>query len=253
MAPVVARMSCRERRPLGNGISSIVSFTAASRIMTVDTQATAFIVDDDPDMRGSLEFLIQSVGIATVSYASAAEFLSQFQPSRSGCLVCDVRMPEMSGLDLFEQLAQSGSRLPVILMTAYADVPMAIRALKLGAAEFIEKPFSAQAMLEAIQRALAEDRGRRMSNEVWEDFAHRMANLTDKERETLALILSGAPNKLIAARLEITERATEGRRASIMKKLAVNSFAELIRHVTHYELRFPNQKSVFMPDSSSDR
>jgi FixJ family two-component response regulator len=221
-------------------------------MMSIDPQATAFIVDDDPDMRGSLEFLIQSVGIATASYASAAEFIAEFQPSRSGCLVCDVRMPEMSGLDLFEHLARLGSRLPVILMTAYADVPMAIRALKLGAAEFIEKPFRAQVMLEAIQRTLAEDRGRRASLEAWKDFARRMGTLTDKEEKTLALILSGAPNKMIAARLEITERAIEVRRSSIMKKLAVNSFAELVRHVTHYEMHFPGKKSAFTFGSCSD-
>lgn len=220
--------------------------------MSADESATAYIVDDDPDMRGSLEFLIQSVGIATKTFASAAEFLEVFQPSLTGCLICDVRMPEMSGLDLFELLGRSGGRLPVILMTAYADVPMAIRALKAGAAEFIEKPFSAHVMLEAIQRALAEDRGRRVSLEAWNDFANRMRNLTQKERETLTLLLSGAPNKMIAARLEITERATEGRRASIMKKLAVSSFAELVRHVTHYELLFPGERSVFAMDSTGE-
>ena len=220
--------------------------------MLVDHQATAFIVDDDPDMRGSLEYLIQSVGIATVAYASASEFFAEFQPARSGCLVCDVRMPEMSGLDLLDHLNRLGSRLPVILMTAYADVPMAIRALKLGAAEFIEKPFNAQLMLEAIQRALAEDCGRRASLEVWEDFAQRMGHLTEKERKTLAMLLSGAPNKMIAARLEITERAIEGRRASIMKKLAVNSFAELVRHVTRYELLFPDESSTFSFDSRGE-
>lgn len=220
--------------------------------MSVESPATAFIIDDDPDMRESLEFLIQSVGIATVSYASAAEFIADFKPSRWGCLVCDVRMPEINGLDLLDHLSRSGSRFPVILMTAYADVPMAIRALKLGAAEFIEKPFSAQMMLEAIQRALAEDHSRRASLEVWEEFAGRMANLTDKERRTLEFLLSGAPNKMIAARLEITERAIEGRRASIMKKLAVCSFAELVRQVTHYELLFPNGRSVFGLNSRSD-
>jgi FixJ family two-component response regulator len=217
--------------------------------MMDEHRAIAFIVDDDPDMRESLEFLIQSVGVATVSYASAAEFISAFQPSQPGCLVCDVRMPEMSGLDLLEELDRMGIRLPVILMTAYADVPMAIRALKLGAAEFIEKPFSAQAMLEAIQRSLADDRKRRTSLEFWDDFAKRMGSLTFKERKTLELLLSGVPNKTIAARLDITERAIEGRRASIMKKLDVNSFAELVRHVTQYELLFPEVRTVLSFDS----
>lgn len=217
--------------------------------MLAETQATAFIVDDDPDMRASLEYLVQSVGIATVTYPSATDFLATFEPSQSGCLVCDVRMPEMTGLDLLEQIGRRGNLLPVILMTAFADVPMAIRALKLGAAEFIEKPFTAQLMLEAIQRALADDQGRRASLQVWEEFGQRMAQLTDKECQTLSLILSGAANKAIAARLQITERAIEVRRASIMKKLSVNSFAELIRLVTHYELLFPNQRSILEPDS----
>lgn len=208
--------------------------------MSVELQPTAYIVDDDSEMRASLEFLIQSIGIATSAYASAGEFLADYHSSQHGCLICDVRMPQMSGLDLFEQLDRIGSRLPVILMTAYADVPMAIRALKLGVAEFIEKPFSAQVMLETIQRALADDHERRTSVLMWEDFSQRMGTLTDKERATLAMILSGAPNKSIAAQLEITERAIEVRRSSIMKKLNVNSFAELVRQVTRYELLFPN-------------
>ena len=211
--------------------------------MSSDHLSTAFIVDDDPDMRESLEFLVSSVGIATKAYSSANEFLNDFQLDRSGCLICDVRMPEMSGLDLFQHLNRMGSRLPVILMTAFADVPMAIRALKLGVADFIEKPFSGQTMLEMIQRALTEDCGRRKSLQAWEDFGLRMHSLSDKERVTLELILSGAPNKTIAARLDITERAIEVRRASIMKKLDVTTFAALVRQVTQYELVFRNKKS----------
>ena len=220
--------------------------------MSVNPTATVFIIDDDSEMRASLEFLIQSIGIATNSFASAAEFLAEFQPSQHGSLICDVRMPGMSGLDLFEQLQRRGSRLPVILMTAYADVPMAIRALKLGVAEFIEKPFSAQVILDAIQRALAEDHNRRTSLEAWEDFSQRMGTLTDKERATLQLMLTGAPNKAVATRLDITERAIEVRRASIMRKLDVNTFAELVRQVTRYELHFPDQKPDFAFDSRRD-
>ena len=211
--------------------------------MSSDQPSTAFIVDDDPDMRDSLECLIQSVGITTKVFASAAEFLDQFQLDNSGCLICDVRMPEMSGLDLFLHLERLGSRLPVILMTAFADVPMAIRALKLGVADFIEKPFSGQIILEMIQRALTKDCGRRESLKAWEDFDDRMGSLSEKERVTLDQILSGAPNKTIAARLEITERAIEVRRSSIMKKLDVTTFAELVRKVTQYELIFRNKKS----------
>lgn len=211
---------------------------------------TVFIVEDDPDMRESLVFLLKSLGITTKSYPSAGAFLSEFQTWQPGCLVCDVRMPDMSGLDLFEHLVAAGSRLPVILMTAYADVPMAIRALQAGAAEFIEKPFNAHQMLERIQRALAQDSERRASVSAWEEFACGMNELTEKERETLDMLLEGAANKVIAARLDISERAVEMRRASVMKKLQVTSLAELIRRVTQFQLLFPQRPSASRPDRS---
>lgn len=210
--------------------------------MSDQPHGTAFIVDDDPDMRESLEFLIRSVKIETSSFSSAVEFLKLYQSDWAGCLICDVRMPEMSGLDLFQDLQGVGSRMPVIMMTAYADVPMAIRALKLGVAEFIQKPFSGQLMLEAIQRALATDHTQRESMKIWQDFANKVNTLTNKERVTLDQIMSGAPNKTIAARLEISERAIEVRRASIMKKLGADTFADLVRQVTRYELFINNRK-----------
>ena len=200
---------------------------------------TVFIVADDLDRLESLEYLLKSLGIATKSYASATTFLKDFQPWRRGCLVCDVRMPDMSGLDLFEHLTSIGCHLPVIMMTAYADVPMAIRALKAGAAEFVEKPFNAHVMLERIQRALAQDSECRASAVAWQSFAMGMADLTDKEREALDMLLEGAANKVIAARLDISERAVEMRRASVMKKLQVSSLAELIRRVTQFQFLFP--------------
>lgn len=200
-----------------------------------DAPSTVFIVDDDDEMRNSLEYLLKSVGIATRTYASATAFLAEYQRSQPGCLVCDVRMPDLSGLDLAERLVQAGIRLPVIFMTAHADVPMAVRALKSGAAEFIEKPFNAQSMLERIQRAMVEDRRQRAAAAHWNDFAAKMATLTPKERESLAMVLEGAPNKAVAARMDITERAVEMRRASIMKKLNAHSLAELIRLVTEHE------------------
>lgn len=210
--------------------------------MSDDLQSMAFVVDDDPDMRESLKFLIESAGIPVQSYASATDFLATFDSRRSGCLICDVRMPEMSGLDLFEHLSTRGNRLPVILMTAFADVPMAIRALKLGVADFIEKPFDTGVMLERIRQVLSEDCGRRALLDQWDDFSRRMESLTDKERVTLDLMIDGAPNKAIAAQLEVTERAVEVRRSSIMKKLNVSSFAELVRQVTHFEVLFADRR-----------
>ena len=209
----------------------------------VELVPTVHIIDDDPDMRESLEFLVQSLAIATKTYDSAGAFLADFQPALTGCVVCDVRMPVMSGLDLFERLVTLGNRLPVILMTAYADVPMAIRALKAGAAEFIEKPFNARDMLERIQVALASDRENRASTANWEEFSRNLAELTEKERETLTLLLEGTSNKMMALQLDVTERAIEMRRASVMKKLKVHSVAELIRQVTQFELLFPQPKT----------
>jgi FixJ family two-component response regulator len=194
-----------------------------------------FIVDDDAPLRESFAYLLRSVGIEARPFHSATDFLREYRLEWPGCLVCDVRMPDLSGLDLYERLLASGATLPVIFMTGYADVPMAIRALRSGALEFVEKPFHAQTMLERVQRALAVDRDARAEHARWQAFGERMASLTDKEREALALILSGAPNKAIAANLQITERAVEMRRASIMRKLAVHSLVELIRLVTQFE------------------
>ena len=142
----------------------------------------------------------------------------------------------MSGLELVEHLSHAGLRIPVICMTAFADVPMAVRAMKAGAREFVEKPFTAQTILDAVRRALRTDEEQRTATANWEDLRQRMSELTDKERESLAMILEGAPNKVIAARLSITERAVEMRRASLMKKLHAGSFAELVRIATQYEL-----------------
>lgn len=204
-------------------------------------ESIVFVVDDDADMRDSLAYLMRSVGLKTAVFASAEEFFATYQRGAPGCLVCDVRMPDMSGLELYERLVAEGSTLPVIFMTAYADVPMAIRALKSGAVEFIEKPFHAQTMLERVQRALADDRVCREEEARFEDIGQRVASLTDKEKEALILIMGGSPNKAIAAKFDITERAVEMRRASIMRKLQVHSLAELIRQVTEYNIYSENR------------
>lgn len=208
--------------------------------MTADA-ATVFIVDDDADMRDSLAYLMRSVGLQTAVYASAQEFFTAYVRDTPGCLVCDVRMPDMSGLELYERLVAEGTTLPVIFMTAYADVPMAIRALKSGAVEFVEKPFHAQTMLERVQRALSEDRIRREEFARFDEIRERLDSLTDKEQEALKLIMDGAPNKAIAAQFEITERAVEMRRASIMRKLHVHSLVELIRLVTEFTIVSDNR------------
>jgi FixJ family two-component response regulator len=190
---------------------------------------TVYIVDDDPDMRDSLRWLMTTVGLGVEVYASASAFLEGFAPEGPGCLVFDVRMPGTSGLDLYEELVARGEGMPVIFITAFADVPMAVRALKSGAVEFVEKPFSRQDLLDRVQRAIVDDADRRRRLADREALRVRFGRLTDKEREVLRLIKEGQPNKAISAALNITPRAVEMRRASLMAKLGARSLAELLR------------------------
>jgi FixJ family two-component response regulator len=190
---------------------------------------TVYIVDDDPDMRDSLRWLLKTVGLRSVTFSSAGEFLQRFSGEGPACLVLDVRMPGTSGLDLFAEMNARGLRMPVLFITAYADVPMAVRAMKSGAVEFLEKPFNGQVLLEKIQRAVEDDAVRISRESGLDEVRARLEKLTGKEREVLGMIRDGRPNKEIAARLEVTPRAVELRRASLMKKLGVSSLPELLR------------------------
>ena len=192
-------------------------------------QSLVYIVDDDPDMRDSLRWLLKTVGIRAQTFASAAEFLRDFTPNGPGCVILDVRMPGTSGLDLFEELVARGDGLPVIFITAHADVPMAVRAMKSGAVEFVEKPFNRQTLLDKVQRAIKDDSERRSRMTARANLSRRFQQLTDKEREVLELIKEGRPNKEIASQLQITPRAVELRRSSLMRKLGVRSLIELLR------------------------
>jgi FixJ family two-component response regulator len=199
-------------------------------------QSIVYIVDDDPDMRDSLRWLMKTVGLRAQTFASASEFLREFTPNGPGCVILDVRMPGTSGLDLFEELVTRGEGLPVIFITAYADVPMAVRAMKSGAVEFVEKPFNRQTLLDKVQRAIKDDTERRSRVAARERLAARFQRLTDKEREVLELIKDGRPNKEIASRLQITPRAVELRRSSLMRKLGVRSLIELLRLTVVHEV-----------------
>ncbi|AGA29877.1 response regulator transcription factor [Singulisphaera acidiphila] len=194
-----------------------------------EREPTVYIVDDDLDMRDSLQWLMKTVGLRAEVFPSASTFLEGFKPGVPGCLVFDVRMPGTSGLDLYEELVARGEGMPVIFITAFADVPMAIRAMKSGAIEFVEKPFNRQALLDRVQRAIKNDVERLRIKADREDSLRKFRLLTDKEREVLALIKEGQPNKAISMSLGITPRAVEMRRAGLMKKLGVRNFAELLR------------------------
>jgi FixJ family two-component response regulator len=194
-------------------------------------QATVLVVDDDPDARQSLEFLIKSVGLNIRSYASAADFLNSPDIGSAGCLVLDLRMPGMSGLELQEKLNEMNVGIPIILLTAYAEVPIAVKAMKAGAIDVIQKPYSQQVLLDRIQQALAKDRANRKRVREVGDARGKLARLTPGERDVLDRLRVGKSNKEIASELGLTRRGIEARRANIMKKLEADSLADLLRMV----------------------
>jgi FixJ family two-component response regulator len=195
---------------------------------------TVYVVDDDRPMRDSLVGLIMAMGFSAQGFASAGAFHRYYRRQLPGCLVLDVRMPTQGGLELYEQLIREGKRLPVIFITAHADVSTAVAAMKTGAVEFLEKPFDRDTLLERIQRALNLDSEWRRHEAEFNAIDLRIARLNDRDRDTLQLILAGMSNKSMASRLFISERAVEMRRAAIMRKLEVRSLAELLElTITH--------------------
>jgi FixJ family two-component response regulator len=197
---------------------------------------TVFIVDDDFDMRSSLQVLVSAMGYQVRTFASAAEFRNQYRPDVPGCLILDIYMPVQNGLELYAELLREGKRLPVIFITGHADVSTAVAAMKSGAIEFLEKPFDRETLRSRIEQACALDASWRQHDARFAELQLQMQSLTARERETLALIAEGAPNKTIAARLGLTERAVEMRRARIMQKFNVRSLAELLDRVVTYRL-----------------
>lgn len=198
--------------------------------------ATVFIVDDDPAMRSGLVHLFQSVGYPTHPCSSAQEFLRTFPGESCGCIILDVRMPAMSGLELQSELRTRGINLPVIMMTGYADVAVAIRALKGGAFDFIEKPFSDQYLLELVAKAIAVDQRRQGLRTACTEFEGRLTRLTAREREILEHLVAGKANKVIAVECELSLRTVEAHREHIMRKIGLNGLADLVRTVTAVRL-----------------
>lgn len=193
------------------------------------SEPTVFIVDDDPAVRKSLRWLIESVGLSVATFESGNDFLDALTCDHHGCLVLDVRLPGISGLELLESLNERGSHLPVIVITGHADVPMAVRAMKHGAVDFIEKPFSDQLLLERIQQAMADDAQRRRDQADVEAMRRRADTLTAREREVMRLVVDGKANKQIAADLHISQKTVEVHRARVMSKMEADSVADLVR------------------------
>lgn len=192
-------------------------------------EPTVFIVDDDKAMRDALQWLIQSVQLAVRTFASAEEFLETYDPAAPGCLLLDIRMPGMSGLRLQEELALRGSFLPIIMLTGYAEVSTAVRALKQGAIDFLNKPFSDALLLDRVAEAIEIDRQRRQAEQQRAEVIARYESLTPREREVMKLVIEGKANKVIASDLGLSPRTVEVHRASVMRKLAVESVADLVR------------------------
>ena len=193
------------------------------------TGDTVFIVDDDNGIRTSIRALMRSIGLDAEPFASAQEFLDYYEPARSGCLILDIRMPKMDGLELQHELNRRGSVLPVIFITGHADVQMAVAAMRHGAFDFIEKPFRDQSLIDCVQHALIRDREARQAAQQTEEARQRIASLTSRERQVLQLIASGKPNKAMAQHLGLSRRTVEVHRSHLMRKLAVKSVAELVR------------------------
>ena len=191
------------------------------------TQATVFVVDDDPDMRESLYDLISSVQLPVRCYASATEFLDDHDPAIPGCLLLDVRMPGMSGLQLQDRLYEQGIDIPIIIITGHGDVPMAIRAIKHGAIDFIEKPFRGQAVIDSIGEAIKQDTKNREARARRAEIEERFSLLTLRERQVVDMVAGGATTKQIAAQLGVTPQAIHAHRSRAMKTLKVTSVARL--------------------------
>lgn len=191
--------------------------------------ATVFVVDDHKAVRTSLQWLISSVGVEVQTYASAQEFLDRYDPGWPGCLVADVRMPGMSGPELQEQLVARGATIPIIFITGYGDVATAVRTLKMGAEDFILKPFSNQLLLDRVQRAIVTDAESRRRRAEARDLEQLVGRLTPRERQVADLVVAGQPSKAIAAGLGVSEKTVEFHRANIMTKLGAHSLAALLR------------------------
>ena len=188
-----------------------------------------FVVEDDASMRNALKNLLRSVDLECQQFASAQEFLDADRPDVPTCLILDVRLPELSGLDLQRELVRAGIPIPIIFITAHGDIPMSVRAMKAGAVEFLTKPFRDQDLLDAIHLALTQDRLRREKERELAELKRRFQSLTSRERELLSLIISGRPNKHIAAEIGTSEITVKVHRRHLMQKMQAASFADLLR------------------------
>lgn len=200
-----------------------------------DKPSTVFVVDDDDAVRTSLRLLLKSVGLPVETYASAQEFLDAYDADRAGCLVLDIRMPGMSGLELQQKLNELHAILPIVFITGHGDVPMAVEAMQHGAVDFIQKPFRDQDLIDRINQALEKDWENRDGLRERDAIRRRIGQLTPREREVLELVTKGKANKVIAGDLDVSQRTVEIHRARVMEKMGASSLAHLVRMVIEAE------------------
>jgi FixJ family two-component response regulator len=215
-------------------------------LITKTPESIVFVVDDDPSVRESIERLLGTIDLSVRAFGAGREFLNSDRPEIPACLVLDVRLPGISGLDFQRELNKANIRIPIIFITAHGDVPMSVKAMKAGAVEFLIKPFHDQDLLDAVQMALERDRLRRLRESEIADLQRRLRTLTPREREVLPLVISGLLNKQIAAEINASEATVKVHRSQVMRKLEAKSVPDLVRIAEKLEIRAATPK----PDPS---